>query len=249
MKKLKDNKGITIIHALVGLIIFMVIGSVIFGSAQANLKDYNRQKSYQQAYMTVSSAANTFIDSIKGDAVEYIERQVDMSEEGAKTPIYEAQPAVWNFIDSGLTNPFVATASNVTGFDLLEAFKIQKANPETKLDYQFIINASSDAYNVRLQPVLCDIKIRQFAIYANFYIVEESGGTWKMKSGVDNYIMSAVIPMIDDYFSATATPYSVNTNDIFVDATGKWRNMITTKYRFQYDTANIKIYKGITNID
>ena len=59
------------LYALLGILIFAMVGIVIFNAATSNLARFRREQKVQQSYLAVSSAADVFIDSIAGDKVTY----------------------------------------------------------------------------------------------------------------------------------------------------------------------------------
>lgn len=224
---LKNNRGITIIHALLGIIIFTVISSIILSSAMANARSMTRQRQYEQAYLTVSSAAKLFADSISGDTmVKTVESEksivVDEETEETRTVTVNKEPT-WEYVESedGESNP-------------LKTFIMDKGKDGVIEETEFKMTTKNNAGDsVDIGDVIVKMYMKEgYTIFASFYLDQGDNENKNI-----NYYMSVEIPIKRGYskpISSTST-----TNKLTKTTT-------TTKvYNYTFDPDSIKFSRGV----
>ena len=80
--KLNNNEGKTILMALFLLLVAIVVSVVIITAATTAAHQLNDNKESQQAYLTVSSAAELFRDETEGKKYEHILKTYTKNSEG-----------------------------------------------------------------------------------------------------------------------------------------------------------------------
>jgi len=214
---IKNQKGITIVFALFGLLLFGVVSTVIYNSSISNLNSVKKEKEYQQVYLTVSSAANLFADSIVGDSVKWnaVSHVVDGVE---GNPTY----ADWTYVDENLKNPMFE--------DLKTTIKAQNnaTTYSSSYDktYTYFVYAENDGTS--LDTVQIDVKITEFNIIAFAHLANPVGN--------NDYYMTIKIPGV---FSKGDSPIENKTEEESEE------DISIIEYYVSYDRSNLSIVKGI----
>jgi len=234
--KIKQNKGVTIIHALCGLLIFSVISSIIYSSAATNLKSLQKETEYQQAYYTVSSAAQAFVEGIEND---YIEFQIGRSDkkqqlQGQGIKYYDLDAP--NPLNSGNTNKLIS---------LLKEYIIAADSSNKVREYTYYMKVDGGESVFKLVKV--DFFLSGYNIYANFsldgvasnenyYICVEAKGLNK----------SDEFPILYETEETTPNPDESSTveKDIVEAELEPTEFTQVDTYYVVYSTRNITIAKG-----
>ena len=91
MKKLKNEQGVTILMALLLVLTAAVVSAVILSAALSAARRVNGDRTAQQNYLAVSSAAELVRDSI--DRMQYTVRRVKAMYKPAAPPQRSCRPA------------------------------------------------------------------------------------------------------------------------------------------------------------
>ena len=122
------------LYALLGILIFTMVGIVIFNAATANLQRFNREQKIQQSYLSVSSAADVFVDAIAGDKVTY-------------TIFNEVPESIsWKYVPYGSNTP--KTDSSKDFSKILEDMVKARYNNSVVNPVEFVISASLNGKNL-----------------------------------------------------------------------------------------------------
>jgi len=244
IRKLENKKGITIIHALVSVLIFAVFGSIIFSATATNMKSYNSQKDYQQAYLTVSSAAEMIIDSIDGDTIEFRKTVGLVHVHGNEYADGESTIDNWHYKDANLRNAFInktasasITSYNDADYDIYTMFK----TAYNKGSFGVATNPITYKINTTVKDkfsseVTCVMSMNdKGSLIINLYISPES-----VKNN-NNYYMSLEIPV--DIQSLQ--PQDTETTNKKYSINGSWYNSYKEElYKVSYDMKNIIVSNG-----
>jgi len=166
--KLKDNKGITLVYAMVGVLIVSTFSVLIFSAGMSNLRSLESRKEYQQAYLWVSSAAKTFTEGIEGDYIEIeYPHYTDDDHRGSGT---------YRYIESGRPNP------------LSEKFLSRyKQNSTASVSYVMSVECD-DVDDSVLSDVSAEVSYSRDDITAVFCLVSNP-------NNINNYYLTVNIPV------------------------------------------------------
>lgn len=114
--KLKNDRGASIIMALVVVLVLTMVSVVIISSAYTNMARLKRNQAEQQAYLTVSSAAQLMRDSIAG--ASYSSSSTTPPEGSGEQPTSSTTPAEGAF--AGMLNA-IAAGNNPSAFTISAA--------------------------------------------------------------------------------------------------------------------------------
>lgn len=195
INKLKENKGITIIHALIGVLVLTIFGGLIYESAMSNLNSFEKEKRYQQTCLAVSSAAKIFVDGFDGDYVEFtvVNNGELVSASG------------WRYNDVNLSNPIAN--SEFIGF--YEEMYENRDDEYAMVTKNYTITASNGS--ITFDPVTVHCIFSQYRVFANFYL---AGGNI---DGNNSYMCCEIPIIIEEGETITEKDFASKTNKIYYD--------------------------------
>ena len=228
-KRQSNQKGITMIYALLAIALLTMVGVVIFNAASANYARLKNEKANQQAYLTVSSAAKVFVDGIVGDKVTY-----NVVEEISSGVVTKSTISDWKYVPSGLANPSPVQRPLLSF--VREYGEAQYYGTEISKEFsnKYEISASF-ADNKELDRVYVDMKMDKYDIIAVF-------SNWDQKSAEPEYVyyVTVRIPFVRE--EGNYKPVKEKESTIY-DEDGNPKT-VTTTYKIEWDAGNVSITRG-----
>ena len=226
-KKHKSNKkGVTILYALLGILLFTMVSTVIFNAATANYTRFVNEQDSKQSYLAVSSAANTFVEAVAGDKVTF---KKTVTTDSSGSVVSQTTPIEWKYVDNGFEVPS-------TGFEsvLMTYVKtIYADNFKTPIKNDFLINAKID--DKELENVYVSFTMDKYNIKAVFSNYNETIG----QEVKDVYYLTVNIPFVRE--EGNYNPVVEKDLEVSVDGS----NTVTTSiYKVEWDAGNVSITRG-----
>lgn len=160
--KLNNNEGKTILMALFLLLVAVVVSVVIITAAATAAHQLNDNKEAQQAYLTVSSAAELFRDETEGKKYEHILKTYTKNSEGVPdkpSEVNEIRPeGSFSKLLTEISEAIIADNALNNGSDLY--------NKETAIS----VNNSNSSYSFEQ----VNVKIYIQSISSNYYNMDIS---------------------------------------------------------------------------
>ena len=154
MKKLKEQRGVTILMALLLVLTAAVVSAVILAAALSATRRVNSDRSAQQNYLTVSSAAELLRESIKATTVKKTvtiigTREEQYDEEGNFTGwsewTYDFPSIKWTDAPAGLMNQWLLTGVQSGRGSYTDTITIELKNgPLAPVKAEFGMNRKED---------------------------------------------------------------------------------------------------------
>lgn len=180
--KLNNNEGKTILMALFLLLVAIVVSVVIITAATTAAHQLNDNKEAQQAYLTVSSAAELFRDETEGKKYEHILKTYTKNSEGISdkpSEVNEIRPeGSFRGLLTEISKAIIADNTLNNGSDLYK---------ETVIS----VNNSSSSYS--FEQVKAKIYIQ--SISANFYNMDISFETAGKNKDEQGYKLNLNLPV------------------------------------------------------
>ena len=228
-QKKNNKKGITLIYALLAILLFSVVEIVIFNAATANYARMKSEKANQQAYLTVSSAANAFAESVAGDSV-ILTKTAD-----SQTGVVEDS---WSYKEA--SNITINTDNVSSALQKFVMFRYNGSAIGTQ-STTYTINATftdKDGTAKKLDTVYVNLKLINYDISASFS--NWNGDNANKPENI--YYVTVDIPFVKD--NSDATPIQDGDPITIIDENDPSHTTIVTKYKVGWDKGNVRIVRG-----
>jgi len=274
-KKIKNEKGITIIHALVSVLVFGVFSSLLLNSVSSNMKSIRSQKDYQQAYLSVSDAANLFLESIKGDKITF---DVIYGEDG---PVSAQWVDNWQYIEAKNANTNEITLANPLyiipsseGADMNDFLSMYKDQNIAIEDYNNSLQSGLPTslpanYNICMNYLISTGKSGDYTSEVEMELLMQNYGLilnfcFKNDKNNNNYYLSISLPILAQYKEEEVTEgeeesisFSPTLAPSYTDFDGGpkthedyyFTETIIETYTIEYDFDRMTVTKGVTEFD
>ncbi|MDD7308693.1 MAG: hypothetical protein PUG78_09860 [Eubacteriales bacterium] len=181
--KLNNNEGKTILMALFLLLVAVVVSVVIITAAATAAHQLNDNKEAQQAYLTVSSAAELFRDETEGKKYEHILKTYTKNSEGVPdkpSEVNEIRPeGSFSKLLTEISEAIIADNALNNGSDLY--------NKETAIS----VNNSNSSYSFEQ----VNVKIYIQSISSNYYNMDISFETAGKNKDEQGYKLNLNLPV------------------------------------------------------
>lgn len=181
--KLNNNEGKTILMALFLLLVAVVVSVVIITAATTAAHQLNDNKEAQQAYLTVSSAAELFRDETEGKKYEHILKTYTKNSEGVPdkpSEVNEIRPeGSFSKLLTEISEAIIADNALNNGSDLY--------NKETAIS----VNNSNSSYSFEQ----VNVKIYIQSISSNYYNMDISFETAGKNKDEQGYKLNLNLPV------------------------------------------------------
>ena len=181
--KLNNNEGKTILMALFLLLVAVVVSVVIITAATTAAHQLNDNKESQQAYLTVSSAAELFRDETEGKKYEHILKTYTKNSEGVPdkpSEVNEIRPeGSFSKLLTEISEAIIADNALNNGSDLYK---------ETAIN---VNNSGSSSYSFDQ----VNVKIYIQSILSNYYNMDISFETAGKNKDEQGYKLNLNLPV------------------------------------------------------
>lgn len=181
--KLNNNEGKTILMALFLLLVAVVVSVVIITAAATAAHQLNDNKEAQQAYLTVSAAAELFRDETEGKKYEHILKTYTKNSEGVPdkpSEVNEIRPeGSFSKLLTEISEAIIADNALNNGSDLY--------NKETAIS----VNNSNSSYSFEQ----VNVKIYIQSISSNYYNMDISFETAGKNKDEQGYKLNLNLPV------------------------------------------------------
>ena len=181
--KLNNNEGKTILMALFLLLVAVVVSVVIITAATTAAHQLNDNKEAQQAYLTVSSAAELFRDETEGKKYEHILKTYTKNSEGVPDKPSEVNEirseGSFSKLLTEISEAIIADNALNNGSDLY--------NKETAIS----VNNSNSSYSFEQ----VNVKIYIQSISSNYYNMDISFETAGKNKDEQGYKLNLNLPV------------------------------------------------------
>ena len=222
------------IYALLAIMLMVVIEIVIFNASSANYTRFKNEKDNQQAYLTVSSAAKVFCDSIANDSVT-IDVVNEYKGENFTTTI---KSAVYDNNNDVLPRNPEEVRNYIRSY-VQECFEAEEKGtlpPQNKPKEYEIRATIDDKESKELDRVFVTVRMDKYDIIAEFTNKNED-----TEKDDDIFYITARIPFINE--DGNNEPIELPSKTV-TDENDPNHRIVTTTHEVKWNKGNITIVRG-----